>query len=323
MSMKDRILTVLRGSSDFVSGEELSRELGVTRSAVWKSIKNLRSEGYIIDSQTNKGYRLSSCPDFLDAREITRGLEVSIAGTEVEVLREVDSTNSEAKRKAAQEAKSGLVIAADKQTAGKGRFGRSWDSGNGGLFFSLLIRPELPPGDIASITLAAGYAVCLAVRELTGLDAMIKWPNDIIIGRHKLCGILTEMSAQSDRLDYVVIGIGINVNVEKFPDELSEKATSLLIETGKRFDRNELLRRVITHLDRVLESFLFSVSLDDARDFKRLCATIGRHVSAQRGAEKLEGEAVDITASGELVVRSEDGREYCINSGEVAVQGIY
>lgn len=321
--MKDKILSALENGGEYVSGEELSRRLGVSRTAVWKNIKALRDDGYIISSSTNKGYRLEGIPDLLNKQKICEGLKVNSVGTDLMIMKTVDSTNEEAKRKAAEGAASGLIIAAENQTEGKGRLGRSWKSSSGGLYFTLMLRPELPPADIAGITLSAGYGVCLAIREFTGLDAMIKWPNDVIIGNRKVCGILTEMAAQSDRIDYVAIGIGINVNLSEFPEEIKNKATSLYLESGKKTDRNELFMCVIQKLDKVIGSFLFSFSAEDIEGFKKLCATIGKRVTLSRAGIELCGEAVDITPAGELVIRNDEGKEFTVNSGEVTVQGIY
>ena len=321
--MKQQILQMLCESDDYLSGEELSRRLNVSRTAVWKHISALRQEGYRIDSVTNKGYRLLQKPDRLSAEWLQRGSR-RFVGTAVEVADQVDSTNEALKRRAAAGEPAGLLITAEEQTGGKGRFGRKWASRRGdGVYFSFLLRPDLPPESIASITLAAGFGVCCAVREYTGLDARIKWPNDVIIGRRKLCGILTEMTAQSDRLDYVVVGIGINVNQERFPEDVQQKATSLRLETGRRWDRNDFLLSVLQKLDEVMERYLISLSVDDMNAFKSLCATLGREVSVQRGKETLTGTAVDITPEGNVVVRCADGKEREINSGEVSVQGLY
>ena len=321
--MKSEILSLLRNSEGYVSGEELSKKLGVSRTAVWKNINLLRDEGYVINSLTNRGYKLEKSPDVLDEKMIADGLNVSSVGTKIKVMKTVDSTNEEVKRLANSGEESGLIVAAEEQTAGKGRLGRVWKSDNGGLYFTLLIRPELPPSAIASITLASGYAVCLAIRDYTGCDAKIKWPNDIIIGNKKVCGILTEMAAQSDQIDFVAIGIGINVNHTEFPDEISRKATSLRIETGEKIDRNPFFKCVIQKLDEVISSFLFSFSLEDVQSFKSLCATLGRKVSVQRGGKTVEGTACDITTNGELIIKDDTGNNICINSGEVTVQGIY
>ncbi len=321
--MNSDILEMLIGAEDYVSGEELSRKLGVSRTAVWKKINALRKEGYVIESATKKGYKLKIMPDLLNKKTISSNLDTNFIGKEIDVMRSVDSTNEEIKRRASAGAESGLIVAADEQTSGKGRLGRVWESDSGGIYFTILIRPELSPNEISAITLAAGYAVCLAIREYTELDAKIKWPNDIIIGSKKICGILTEMAAQTDRVDYVAIGIGINVNHESFPGKISGKASSLYLELGKKLDRNDFFRCVIKKLDKVLSDFLVSFSSEDLNEFRRLCATIGRNVSVKRNGILLEGKATDLTPGGELVITDNSGKEYIINSGEVTVQGIY
>lgn len=322
--MKGKIISLLKQNGGYLSGEKISEELGITRSAVWKHINSLKEEGYEIDSVRNKGYMLTSEPDSLDEEKIRSSLSVSNIGKRLITLKTVDSTNEEAKRLAREGGAHGLIVAADSQTAGKGRFSRKWNSGpDGGLYFSLLLKPDLPPSDIASITLSAGYAVCLAVREYTGLDAKIKWPNDIIIGNQKLCGILTEMAAQTDRIDYVIIGIGINVNNAAFPDEIANKAISLRIASGHTIDRSEFFACVINKLDRVISDFLISLSIDDITHFKSMCATMNRTVTIVRAGQEITGTACDVSPNGELIVRLDDGREIAVNSGEVTVQGIY
>lgn len=322
--MKRRIISLLKNNGGFVSGESLSDELGITRSAVWKHINSLREEGYVIESVRNKGYCLVSEPEGLDEERIKGLIGSSVIGSRLVYLKSVDSTNEEVKRLARTEGEHGLVVVSDRQTSGRGRFSRKWVSeSGGGLYFSILLRPDLPPSDIASITLSAGYAVCLAIRDYTGLDALVKWPNDIIIGNKKVCGILTEMAAQSDRIDYVVIGIGINVNNPSFPDEISDRAVSLRIAGGGIVDRSEFFACVINTLDRVIGDFLVSLSMDDIEHFKTLCATMGRRVTVTRGGQKLTGVACDVLPTGELIARLDDGKEITINSGEVTVQGIY
>ena len=319
--MKNKILSALKNTEGYISGEELSHSLNITRSAVWKHIEQLRDDGYIITSVRNKGYKLENNFDMVDEEKV--GFHGETVGKKLIVLKSTDSTNNELKRLARDGLESGTVVCAHTQTAGKGRFGRQWESDKGGLYFSIFLKADLPPSDIASITLASGYAVCLAIREYTGLDARIKWPNDIIIENRKICGILTEMAAQSDRLDYILIGIGINVNNAEFPDEIKNKATSLLIETGKITDKSAFFGKVLESLDKVLSSFLVSISIADMEDFKKLCATLGREVSVQHGGSILTGKAVDITTLGELVIETQDNEKICISSGEVTVQGIY
>lgn len=320
--MKEKVLLLLK-EGEYISGEKLSEILGVSRTAIWKAMNSLRDDGYEIDSVTNKGYKLVKKPNVLNASTISEGLNVKVVGTEIITLKTVDSTNEEIKRKAHENARSGLVVISCKQTAGKGRLGRKWASNEGGVYFSFLLRPELPPSDVSGITLAAGLGVCLAIRKFTGLDAKIKWPNDVIVGNKKICGILTEMTAQTDMVDFVVIGIGINVLQESFPEEIAYKATSLKIETKSELDLSELMHEIIATLDKTILSYLFGISQDDLKLYKSMCATIGREVSLVRNGEKLTGKAVDITADGELVVCLENGKKIAVNSGEVTVQGIY
>lgn len=322
--MKDDILQVLKDAGDFVSGQELSRRLGVSRNAVWKHIRALREEGYAIDSVTNRGYRLKNIPDILNEAEIKDGLKTFKLGCSILSLDTVDSTNEEIKRQARKGAEHGLVCVAETQSAGKGRLGRKWSSTPGaGIFMSVLLRPDIPPLEVSGITLAAGLAVCKAVQKTTGCDAKIKWPNDVVIGRKKICGILTEMSAESDRVEFVVVGIGVNVNTDAFPEEISHKATSLKIETGKQIDRRALLREILLQLEIYTDEFLLNTCGSITGEYKENCVTIGREVSVARGGEQMTGMAVDITLGGSLVVKRQDGTLTEIGSGEVAVQGIY
>lgn len=320
--MKEKVLLLLK-EGEYISGEKLSEIFGVSRTAVWKAINALREDGYEIDSVTKKGYKLTKKPNVLNANAIAEGLKPKVVGKQIITLKTVDSTNDEVKRKAHNNAESGLVVISTEQTAGKGRLGRKWASSEGGVYFSILLRPELPPSDISGITLAAGLGVCIAIRKFTGLNAMIKWPNDVIVENKKICGILTEMTAQTDMVDFVVIGIGINVLQDSFPEEISNKATSLKIETKKEIDLSQLMHNIIGTLDNTISSYLFGISQEDMNLYKSMCATIGREVSLTRGGEKLSGKAIDITADGELVVRLESGKRISVNSGEVTVQGIY
>ncbi len=322
--MKDKILLALKEADGYLSGEQLSGRFGITRSAVWKHIVKLKEEGYCIHSMRNRGYRLESEPDILNQTSLRCALKGQWLGQNLITMKTVDSTNEEIKRLARQGAENGLVVAAEEQTAGKGRFSRTWSSeGNGGLYFSLLLRPELTPAEISSITLTAGYAVCLAIREYISLPAAIKWPNDVIIGRKKVCGMLTEMAAQSDKIDYIIIGIGVNVNNASFPEVIAKKATSLFLETGHTVNREEFFVCVLRHLEKALSHFMVSVSIEDIEEFKQLCATMGREVTLERSGQLIKGKACDISPKGELIILTDEGEQLTVNSGEVTVQGIY
>lgn len=324
--MQNKVLELLKATDGYISGENISSTLGVSRTTVWKCINALKESGYTILSVTNKGYKLCACPDVLNLSDVQRLIgdyKADCVGTDIRIMQTVDSTNDEIKRLAHSGVSEGVLVAADIQTAGRGRLSRSWYSQSGGVYFSFMLKPELAPSDVAAITLAAGYSVCLVIRRLTGCDARIKWPNDIIIGNKKICGILTEMEAQTDRVDFVVIGIGINVNQEQFDEEMSQKATSLFLETGKKIDRNLVLAEVSKSLDKAMKSYLLSISLDDMKQFKQICATLGRRVSVERNGNHIEGTAVDIFPTGELIIKTDDGKKLPIFSGEVSVQGIY
>lgn len=322
--MKEKILALLKEKQEYVSGEELSSIFGITRSAIWKYIKALRNEGYVIDSVTNKGYLLKSCTNVLNAAEVSQGLHTHYIGKEILCLPTVDSTNEEVKRLAQNGAEQGLVVVSEEQTLGKGRLGRQWKSPKGtGIWFSILIRPDLSPTEVAGVTLAAGLGLCKAIRKFTGCNAQIKWPNDIIIGNKKLCGILTEMAAEAEHINYCIIGIGVNANTKEFEPEIASKATSLSIETGEDISRSGLLREVLEQIEICLDDYLLNVTNNIVNDYTRLCATIGRTIKTTRGGKELVGEAVGLGKQGELSVRLNNGEYININSGEVTVQGIY
>ena len=324
MTAKERILRRLRESGGYVSGEELSALLGVTRAAVWKDVARLRAEGYGIDSATNRGYRLVSCPDRYSPEEITAGLETEALGKTVFCFGSIDSTNEEAKRRALAGAPGGSVFVSEQQTGGKGRLGRTWVSPAGtGLWFSVLLRPGVLPVRVSATTLLAGLAVCGAVRELTGLPAKIKWPNDIVIGAKKVCGILTEMSAEVERVEFVVIGVGVNCNGTSFPEALREKATSLRLETGKPVRRVALLQEILRRMESLLKKNALGLTPAFLEEYKSGCVTLGKPVSFQRGGRRVVAEAADISPEGELIVRLPDGSSETVFSGEVSVQGIY
>lgn len=323
MGTKDKVLQALRMADGFLSGEAISGELGISRSAVWKAINGLREMGYEIDSVTNRGYRLTGTPDILTEESIRSFLTGSLI-SEVHALKTVDSTNNEAKRWAQQGAPHGSLFVADEQTGGKGRLGRVWKSPAGtGLWFSVLLRPKAAPEQVTGLTLTAGLSVAKAIQKLTGCKAQIKWPNDVVIGSQKVCGILTEMAAEMESVEYVIPGIGVNVNTESFLEEIAFKATSLYLSTGKKWSRAELLGAILQEMECLLNWQEQGGVQAILEEYRENCVTIGRKVSTQRGNIQLSGIAEDVTEGGELVVRQSNGSQLVINSGEVSVQGIY
>ena len=322
--MQKKVLDLLKAADGFISGEDISRQLGVTRTSVWKAITALRKEGYVVESVTNRGYCLREVPDLLNVAQITEGLKTSVLGRTVVALPVVDSTNNEAKRQAVKGAAHGTLFVTKQQTGGKGRLGRSWESpSRQGICMSLLLRPQISPYEVTRITLLAGLAVCRAIRALTPCPAMIKWPNDVIIGRKKVCGILTEMAAETERVHYVVTGIGINVNTPSFPEQLHQKATSLYLETGNLYFRAALLQQILYEFELCYDAYLTDATADLLTPYKELCATLGRKIGFTRNGKMLIATAVDISHRGGLLVKLENGKKLEIHSGEVTVQGIY
>lgn len=322
--MQKKILDILLNTDEFISGQEISEKLGVSRQAVWKSINALKEKGYEIQSVTNRGYRLVSSPNYLNESSLKSLLHNKIIGKNLIVLDSVNSTNDYLKKLGNEGCENGTVVAAREQTRGKGRLGRTWQSKkDDGIAFSVLLRPNVAPSEVSAITPLAGLAVCKAIREYTKLDCVIKWPNDIIIGRKKLVGILTEMSAEFDAVEYVITGIGINVDHTSFPEEIAFKATSLLLETGRHIDKNEFLACVLEHLENEFVKNNLELTPTALSEYTDLCATVGRSVTFQRGTRRISGMAVGVSEHGELKVMMSDGTICLVNSGEVTVQGIY
>ena len=319
-----QILDILSDTTEYVSGQALAERLGVSRQAVWKGIEALRKSGYEIESVPRRGYRLASFPSFINAPAVRAFLDTKVLGRELEVLDTVGSTNEYLKSLGAGGCKNGTVVASREQTKGKGRLGRSWQSKKDeALAFSVLLRPRIAPYEAGALTPLAGLAVCKALRDFTGLDCKIKWPNDIIVGRKKLCGILTEMSAEFDAVEFLVTGVGVNVDQAVFPEDIAYKATSLLLETGRHFDQSKLLACLLHKMEEEFTENDLTLSPFAVEEYQSLCATVGRSVTFKRGSRRINGMAVGIADGGELKILLSNGSLCKVNSGEVTVQGIY
>lgn len=320
----EKLLDILYAADDYVSGQALAKTLGVSRQAIWKGINALREDGCEIDSVTNKGYRLRSLPSCLNAAALGATLGTEIIGKNLVVLDSVGSTNDYLKQLGAQGCPNGTVVTTREQNRGKGRLGRSWQSKRDeNIAFSLLLRPKMTPREVSAVTPLAGLAVCKALRDLTGLDCRIKWPNDVIVGTKKLSGILTEMSAEFDAVEYIIIGIGINVDQVLFPEEIAYKATSVLLETGRHYNKNHLLAGILRQMEREFLQNDLALSPTALEEYEALCATVGRSVTFMRGTRRVSGMAVGVDRGGELKIMLSDGSVCYVNAGEVTVQGIY
>lgn len=322
--MKTKILKVLKSTSGYVSGQELCESLGVSRTAVWKVIRQLEEDGYSIEAVRNRGYRLLEGNDVFTEEEIRSILQTKQIGQNLVFLDIVDSTNNEARRQAEQGAPDGTLVVAVEQNAGKGRRGRSWISPKGtGIWMSMILRPNIPPEYASMLTLVAAMAVESGIRQVTGLTGQIKWPNDVILNDKKVCGILTEMSTEMERIHYVVIGIGINVSIREFPKELADKATSLLLCTGRIVSRARLTAAVAEAWEAYYGRFLQTLNLDLLiEEYNDNLVNRNREVKVLAPGGAYTGICRGINEKGELLVETSHDMRVVV-SGEVSVRGIY
>ena len=323
--MKRRVVEVLKeNKGKFISGQKLSEELNVSRTSVWKYMNSLKEEGYNIESISRKGHRLISSPDILTSEEIAQHLNTKNIGRDIRYYETIESTNKTAKQIAQQEDKEGTVIISEEQTEGRGRLGRNWTSPKGkGIWMSIVIKPNIAPTDASKVTQLTAAAVYSALSEM-GIETQIKWPNDIILNEKKVCGILTEMSSEMMQINYMVVGIGINVNLdlEDIPDDIREKATSLKIEIEEKIDRKELIGKILNKFEYFYELFINEGDISEAISVCReRSILIGKNIRVIERKQELQREAIDLTENGELVVKDEFGNTSVVISGEVSVRG--
>lgn len=321
--LDEKILAILRNNTEtHVSGEELCKLADISRAAIWKHIEKFRAEGYEIEASPHLGYRLISIPDSLIPGEIKWGLKTTILGKTLISYKKVDSTNDAAYELAEKGLAEGAVILAEEQVKGKGRHGRPWTSPpKGGIYMSCILRPTMEPNEIPKITLLAAVAVAKAIRVASGLEAIIKWPNDILVNNNKVCGILTEMKAEQDTIDFVVIGIGINVNTAA--RHLPKGATSLKEELHNTargdLSRVDLTKKVLTSLEEEylrLKRHGFIPIIDE---WKAMSNMLGSRVKVVTQNRTFEGLAHDIDPDGAFVIRLESGMLERVSSGDIVM----
>jgi BirA family biotin operon repressor/biotin-[acetyl-CoA-carboxylase] ligase len=327
---RETVLALLRThGGEFVSGEELSVQLGLSRTAIWKAVDALRREGYDIEARTGLGYRLNGAPDALTEPEIRHFLgETSAVGRALHCFDEIDSTNTYAKKIALTGAADGTVVVADCQTAGRGRMDRSFQSPKGkGIYLTVLLRPDLPPERLLPVTALTGVAVCAAIEEVCGVRPGLKWPNDPVLENKKVCGILTELSleGESGRVQYLVVGIGINVSqtAADFTPEVAEMATSLSAALGRPVSRPALAAALIRALDRMYSDLKAGDLTEYPAAYRRDCVNLGKPVQLLSGEDRETVTAVGVDEDFGLIVREADGTERTVRSGEVSVRGLY
>jgi len=327
-TMKEKILKeLIENKNRYISGQELSEKFGVSRTAIWKYIKKLKDEGFVIESVTNKGYILIDSPDTLYPVEIKRNLKTEFIGKEIIYLDSVDSTNNYGKNLASKGFDDGTVIVAEEQTKGRGRLGREWISQKGkGIWMTLMLKPDIKPDKASQVTLIAALSVLKGIKNVADVDIMIKWPNDLVINGKKICGILTELGAEIDIINFLCVGIGINVNGEE--DDFNKiglnTATSLKATIGETIDRKRLIVEILESFEKLYKIFLHNVSIDFMLDeYKKHLVNLGKEVRVIVKNGEIKGIAEDVNDKGYLMVRLNDGNLMEVSSGEVSVRGIY
>lgn len=324
--MKEQILQWLKQQDGYVSGQALCEHFGVSRTAVWKQIQALKKDGYVIDSVSNKGYKLISSPDALFGEEVLPRLHTAWAGRHYYYYAQTDSTNIRAKQLAEEGAPHGSLVVAEKQTAGRGRRGRTWVIPEGeSITMSLLLKPEMELINASMLTLVAAMAIADAVRRALGDAATcyIKWPNDIVVNGKKICGILTEMTTEADYINSIVIGIGLNVNTTTFDPAVRDVATSLRLETGRCYSRSQLIADVMEAFEHYYDIFMQTQDLSALTDaYNAMLINCGRQVRVIEQDGEHIVTARSVTRTGGLLVENADGTEREIISGEVSVRGV-
>ncbi len=318
---RETILSLFSQTPDgFVSGEHISSKLGISRTAVWKHIRNLRQAGYEIEAIPSRGYQLLHSPDVLMPESIQAGLDCQRVASRVLCFDETDSTNLQACRLGDEGGDDGLVVIADRQRSGKGRMGRRWESPGGvNLYASILLRPPVLPFEAPKLTFLSAVAVCRAITSCTGLRPTVKWPNDILLNGAKVAGLLNEMSSETDQVHYVVLGIGVNLNMraDQFPSDLRYPATSLAIATGQPVSRLDFTRTLLQKLDALYQVYLEQGSEPIMSAWTELCDLTGKLVQVDCNDVQIEGTMTGLAEDGALLVRTKTGKIESIYAGDV------
>jgi BirA family biotin operon repressor/biotin-[acetyl-CoA-carboxylase] ligase len=319
--MDDEILKLLRGRpSSFLSGEEISHRLRVSRTAVWKRIRHMRSLGYEIEASTRSGYRLIQSPDLLIPSEVLPSLKTDWMGKTIHYFTRLNSTNAKAYELAINGAEEGEVVITESQTKGKGRLGRSWFSPPLlNLYLSVILRPPLPPHQASLITLMAAVATAEAIEKCSRLRPLIKWPNDILLNGRKVAGLLNEIKSETDRIHFVILGIGVNINIagRMFPKEIRAIATSLKEETERKVSRKAFLASLLQALEKWYTVFLKEGRTVILKSWREWAQIKGRHIKMTSFGETIAGKAIDVDTEGALIIETRRGERKRVVAGDV------
>lgn len=321
-SIREKLLALLIANNDrYLSGQKISEELGCSRTAIWKHISELKKEGYEIEGIQKRGYRLISKPDNIRPHAIRTNLQTKRMAHQIHYYDVVESTQDKAHTLALDGAPEGTVVITEQQRKGKGRLGRAWKSPKGtGIWMSFILRPKIPPFRAPQLTLLTAVAVVQAIQTVTGIQAEIKWPNDILINGKKVVGILTELQAEADIVQSIIVGVGINVNVKTFPDELKNKATSLYIENNKKeIERAVLIRAFFQHFEQLYKEYLEHGFKPIKLRWESYAISLGKYITARTLNGEIHGYAVGITDEGVLLIEDNDNNIHEIYSADIEI----
>jgi BirA family biotin operon repressor/biotin-[acetyl-CoA-carboxylase] ligase len=308
---------------EFLSGQKLSETLGCSRTAVWKHIEDLRSEGYVLEAVRKRGYRITHKPDKISGNEIQLGLKTEFMGRHIHFEEVISSTQKIAHTLAGNGAEEGTIVVADQQTSGRGRLARAWYSPKQtGIWMSMILRPKIPINKTPQLTLLTAVALIQAIEEVTGLTPEIKWPNDILINGKKIVGILTELQAEADRVHSVIIGVGMNVNhtLDQFPEELQAIATSIAAETGEQADRAQIIQAIMMNFEKLYTSYLVHGFKPVKLLWESYAISLNKNLIARTLQGTIRGRAIGIDDEGVLLLETTEGNIEKIYSADIEIQ---
>ncbi|CAM3978724.1 biotin--[acetyl-CoA-carboxylase] ligase [Lederbergia lenta] len=320
---KQLIAALFEANNEFLSGQALAEMIGCSRTAIWKQIEELRKSGFEIEAIRKKGYRIIHKPDQLSENEILMGLETSVLGRNILYFDTIDSTQNKANEVARMDAPEGTIVIAEEQTSGRGRMAREWHSSkHKGIWMSLILRPQLPPEKAPQFTLITAIAIARAIEEVTGKEPEIKWPNDILFHGKKMTGILTELHSEADKINFIIIGIGLNVNQEMpdFPEEVREIATSLAIENGKKVSRVILLQHILKNFEKYYQLYLEKGFGTLKVIWESYVTSIGKSIIARTISGEIVGKALGITEEGVLKIQDAEGQIHYVYSADIEIK---
>lgn len=321
-TIREKLLMLLKEhEDDYISGQKISELLGCSRTAVWKHIAELKKEGYEIEGIQKRGYRLVSKPNNIKPHDIRANLNTKKIGRNIHFYDIVESTQEIAHKLAREGAKEGTVVITEQQSKGRGRLGRPWESPKGtGIWMSIIVRPNIPPHQAPQLTLLTAVAIVQAIQQVTNLHPDIKWPNDVLLNGKKIVGILTELQAEADVIQSIIIGIGINVNTKQFPEHLQDKATSLFIENNrKEVERAALIRAIFQQFEKLYEEYLQHGFKPIKLQWESYNISIGKYITAKTLSKEINGYATGITDEGVLLVEDDYGNIHEIYSADIDI----